>query len=159
VVFKEVESTSRNEDEPKEPEPEKVEFELKNEGSKSFEEVESSESNDEVEPHTPVLRRFVHARRPTARYSPPDIHSDFVLSCINDEPRSVTEAINYEERKLWKKAMVEEMEALEKNEAWDLVEFLDGRKPVGRKWVFKKKLNATRKVEKYKAFLVAKGYS
>jgi hypothetical protein len=50
VVFREVESTSRNEDEPKEPEPKKVEFELNNEGSKSFEEVESSESNDEVEP-------------------------------------------------------------------------------------------------------------
>ena len=55
--------------------------------------------------------------------------------------------------------MVEEMEALDKNEAWDLVELPDGRKPIGSKWVFKKKLNATGKVEKYKAQLVAKGYS
>jgi hypothetical protein len=31
-----------------------------------------------------------------------------------------------------------------------------GRKPIGRKWVFKKKLNAEGKVEKYKALLVAK---
>jgi hypothetical protein len=38
--------------------------------------------------------------------------------------------------------MVEEMEALDKNEAWDLVKLPDGRKHVGRKWVFKKKLNA-----------------
>ena len=38
VVFKEVKSTSRNEDEPKEKGPEKMEFELKNEGSDSFEE-------------------------------------------------------------------------------------------------------------------------
>ena len=51
------------------------------------------------------------------------------------------------------------MEALDKNEAWDLVELPDGRKNVGSKWLFKKKLNATRKVEKYKAQLVAKGYS
>ena len=29
--------------------------------------------------------------------------------------------------------MVEEMEALDKNEAWDLVELPDGRKPVGSK--------------------------
>ena len=49
--------------------------------------------------------------------------------------------------------MVEEMET------WYLVEFPNGRKPVGSKWVFKKKLNAARKVEKYKARLVAKGYS
>jgi hypothetical protein len=34
-----------------------------------------------------------------------------------------------------------------------------GRKPIGNKWVFKKKLNAEGKVEKYKARLVAKGYS
>ena len=47
--------------------------------------------------------------------------------------------------------MVEEMEALDKNEACDLVEFPDGRKPIGSKWVFKKKLNAAGKVEKYKA--------
>lgn len=46
--------------------------------------------------------------------------------------------------------MVEEMEALYKNEAWDLVEFLDGREPIGSKWVFKKKLSAVGKVEKYK---------
>ena len=36
---------------------------------------------------------------------------------------------------------------------------LDGRKHVGSKWMFKKKLNATGKVEKYKAQLVEKGYS
>ena len=35
----------------------------------------------------------------------------------------------------------------------------DGRKHVGSKWVFKKKLNPRGKVKKYKAQLVAKGYS
>jgi len=34
-----------------------------------------------------------------------------------------------------------------------------GRKPIGRKRVFKKRTNAEGKVEKYKARLVAKGYS
>jgi hypothetical protein len=55
--------------------------------------------------------------------------------------------------------MVEEMDALDKNEAWDIVEFPAGRKSVGRKWLFKKKFNAEEKVDKYKAWLVAKGYS
>eukprot|EP00253_Pinus_taeda_P026867 PITA_26867 len=55
--------------------------------------------------------------------------------------------------------MVDEMASLRKNEAWDLVEFPAGRKPIGSKWVFKKKTNAEGKAEKYKARLVAKGYS
>ena len=55
--------------------------------------------------------------------------------------------------------MVDEMASLHKNEAWDLVELPAGRKPIGSKWMFKKKTNAEGKVEKYKAWLVAKGYS
>ena len=51
------------------------------------------------------------------------------------------------------------MESLLKNEACDLVELPAGRNPIGRKWVFKKKMNVEGKVEKYKARLVAKGYS
>jgi hypothetical protein len=55
--------------------------------------------------------------------------------------------------------MDEEMEALDKNESWDLVELLTRRNPIGSKWVFKKKLDVEGKVEKYKSQLVAKGYS
>eukprot|EP00253_Pinus_taeda_P001900 PITA_01900 len=72
---------------------------------------------------------------------------------------TVKEVVDSEDGKLWKEAMVDEMASLHKNEGWDLVEFLAGRKPIGRKWVFKKKKNAKGKVEKYKAWLVEKGYS
>ena len=51
------------------------------------------------------------------------------------------------------------MASLHKNEAWDLVEFPTRRKTISSKWVFKKKTNAEGKVEKYKTWLVAKGYS
>jgi len=71
----------------------------------------------------------------------------------------VNEAVDLEDGKLWKEAMVVEMVSLHKNEAWDPVELLAGRKPIDMKWVFKKKINAEGKVEKYKAQLVAKGYS
>ena len=64
-----------------------------------------------------------------------------------------------EDGNLWKEAMVDEMTSFHKNKAWNLVELLAGRKPIGRKWVFKKKTNAEGKVEKYKSWLVAKGYS
>eukprot|EP00253_Pinus_taeda_P016824 PITA_16824 len=55
--------------------------------------------------------------------------------------------------------MVDEMTSLHKNEAWDLVELPAGRKPIGSKWVFKKKKNVEGKVEKHKAQLIEKGYS
>ena len=61
--------------------------------------------------------------------------------------------------KLWKETMVDEMASLHRNEALDLVELSTGGKPVGRKWVLKKKMNVEGKVEKYKSRLVAKGYS
>jgi hypothetical protein len=50
--------------------------------------------------------------------------------------------------KHWNKAMFEEMDYLDKNEAWDLVEFPARRKAIGNKWVFKNNLNAEGKVEK-----------
>jgi hypothetical protein len=44
--------------------------------------------------------------------------------------------------------MNEEMLALDKNEAWYLVDLSTGRNSIGKKWVFKKKLNEKGKVEK-----------
>eukprot|EP00253_Pinus_taeda_P003121 PITA_03121 len=70
---------------------------------------------------------------------------------------TMKEVVDLEDGKLWKKAMVDEMASLHKNEAWDLIELPAGRKPIGNKWAFRKKTNAEGKVEKYKAQLVAKG--
>jgi hypothetical protein len=139
---------------PTQDEPEKIELELDDAKYESSEEEEAEE-----EPHTPVLRRSVRERRQPERYSPPNFRSNFALSITDDDPRTVREAVNSEDSKLWKKAMVEEIDALDKNEAWDIVELPAGRKSVGSKWLFKKKFNAEGKVEKYKARLVAKGYS
>ena len=51
------------------------------------------------------------------------------------------------------------METLKRNQTWDLVPLPEGRKPVGCKWVFKRKMSSDGSIEKYKAHLVAKGYS
>jgi hypothetical protein len=163
VVFREVKDVSKQEFPPNQDEPEKIELELDDAKSESSEEEEVEEAEEaeaeEEEPHTPVLRRSVRDRRQPERYSPPDFRSNFALSITNDDPRTVREAVNSEDSKLWKKAMVEEMDALDKNEAWDIVELPAGRKSVGSKWLFKKKFNTEGKVEKYKSRLVAKGYS
>jgi hypothetical protein len=155
-----VKDVSKQEFPPMQDEPEKIELDLDDAKSESSEEEEAEEAEEEEEePHTPVLRRSVRDRRKPERYSPPDFRSNFSLSITDDDPRTVREAVNSEDSKLWKKAMVEQMDALDKNEAWDIVELPAGRKSVGSKWLFKKKFNAQGKVEKYKARLVAKGYS
>jgi hypothetical protein len=59
----------------------------------------------------------------------------------------------------WKEAMLEEMRALEKNKTWELVDLPQGKQPIWCKWVFTIKHTPEGKVERYKACLVAKGYT
>jgi hypothetical protein len=82
-----------------------------------------------------------------------------VLSTTDEEPKLVREAVDSIEGKVWKDTMIKEMESLHKNEKWDLLELPKGRKLINNKWVFKKKLNTTGQVEKFKSQLVTKGYS
>jgi hypothetical protein len=155
VTFREVKDVSKQEFVPRQEELEKIEFDLDDAKSESSEEDEA----EEEEPHALVLRRSVRERRKPERYIPPDFCSNFSLSITHDDPKTVREAVNSENSKVWKKAKVEEMDALDKNEAWDIVELLARIKYFGSKWLFKKKFNAEGKMEKYKARLIAKGYS
>ena len=52
-----------------------------------------------------------------------------------------------------------EMNSLEDNDVWDLVPLPPGRKLVGSKWVYKMKTGADGQVQKYKARLVAQGFT
>lgn len=55
--------------------------------------------------------------------------------------------------------MKNELEALERNGTWELVELPKNVKPIGSKWVYKVKHKADGTIERYKARLVAKGYN
>ena len=56
--------------------------------------------------------------------------------------------------------MVEEIEALHKTKTRELVELPKGKRAIGCKWVYKKKLVVSENEgKKFKAHLVAKGYS
>ena len=55
--------------------------------------------------------------------------------------------------------MVDEMVDLEKNNTWDLMSLPRGKKTVGCKWVFTIKHRADGTIERYKARLMAKGYT
>ncbi|GKV25016.1 hypothetical protein SLEP1_g34527 [Rubroshorea leprosula] len=58
----------------------------------------------------------------------------------------------------WKKAMDEEIAAIERNNSCELIELSKGKKTIGVKWVYKTKLKENEEVDKYKARLAAKGY-
>ena len=81
------------------------------------------------------------------------------LSQDNPEPSSVREEMASSNKSKWCEAMKKEMESLYENEVWDMVEPPKGRKIVGSKWVFKEKMGADGTTERYKAGLVAVGFS
>jgi hypothetical protein len=58
----------------------------------------------------------------------------------------------------WRQAMSEELASIEDNNTWDLVDLPAGHKPMGLKWVYKLKKNASGEILKHKARLVSKGY-
>ncbi|GKA59734.1 retrovirus-related pol polyprotein from transposon TNT 1-94 [Tanacetum coccineum] len=51
-----------------------------------------------------------------------------------------------------------EIDSILQNHTWELVDLPPGCKPLGYKWIFKKKMKADGTIDKYKARLVIKGY-
>jgi len=83
------------------------------------------------------------------------MHSLFSLYCHVDDPIHFKDANKY---KKWIEAMDEEMNAIERNKTWDLVELPKGKEVIGVKWVYKTKSNSKGKIERHKARLVVKRY-
>ena len=54
--------------------------------------------------------------------------------------------------------MIEELDSMEKNDTWRLVQLPTNKKCIDVKWVFKTKLKADGQVAKYKARLVVRGF-
>lgn len=84
-----------------------------------------------------------------------ELHNLAVFSS-NHDPTTYEEAAKFE---IWRKAMDQEIESIERNDTWELTDLPKGSKKIGVKWIYKTKYNEDGKVEKYKARLVAKGYS
>jgi len=81
----------------------------------------------------------------------------FALSVSSESiPRSYTEVLLVS---TWKQAMDEEMEALASRETWELVSAPTDEVIIDYRWVFTLKYHPDGSVNKYKASLVAKGYT
>ena len=77
---------------------------------------------------------------------------------IENDPQSFKEAVSGPEAPLWKEAINSEVESILHNHTWEMVDLPPGCKPLGYKWIFKKKMKADGSIDKYKARLVIKGY-
>ena len=78
---------------------------------------------------------------------------------ITDEPKTFKGAISAIDADNWLQAMKEELYSIQDNNTWELTELPHGRKPIGSKWVFKRKMNENGETVRYKARLVAQGFS
>ncbi|GJU37394.1 ribonuclease H-like domain-containing protein [Tanacetum coccineum] len=74
----------------------------------------------------------------------------------SSEPTSYFEAIKNPN---WIEAMNNEIEAINRNNTWTICDLPEGRKAVGSKWLWKIKYKSTGEIERYKARVVAKGFS
>ena len=78
------------------------------------------------------------------------------------EPRTISEAKNSKEWPFWKEAIDDEMKSLKENATWRLIQksaVPKDKKCINSKWVLKVKYQADGSIERYKARLVAQGYT
>ncbi|KAL0431969.1 UNVERIFIED_CONTAM: Retrovirus-related Pol polyprotein from transposon TNT 1-94 [Sesamum radiatum] len=83
---------------------------------------------------------------------------EFLTYVLENEPRTINEALSSPEAPFWKEAINSEIESIMQNHTWELVDLLPGSTPLGCKWVLKRKYKADGYIDKYKARLVAKGF-
>ncbi|KAI1001523.1 hypothetical protein K3495_g6676 [Podosphaera aphanis] len=80
-------------------------------------------------------------------------------NAVTNEPVTYTQAMKADDSELWKTAIEEEMNALCRNKTWEVVSRPKDRNIVGSKWVFRIKHKADGSIDRYKARLVAQGFS
>ena len=82
-------------------------------------------------------------------------HTELLAAAyVGRDPASYAEAMRSTNVDLWEEACQYEIDALNKNKTWELVNLPAGRKAVKSKWVFKHKADG-----RYHARLVAKGFT
>lgn len=127
-------------------------------------------SDESIKEPTPEIDRTPQTRAQTPGIArPPQTRSrtkslnsnilNLVKSSDIREPRSFNEAMNSKQREHWKIAMNEELESIKNNGTWTLTDLPSNRKSIGSKWVFKVKLGENGNVVRYKARLVAQGFT
>lgn len=115
------------------------------------------------------LTDYVTAIATTAHQNPHSINNSISCDTIHHNYKNyltafsaIEESRNFVEASKDKRlvgAMKTEIQALEDNGTWELVQLLPWKRPIGYKWVYKVKYKADGSIERFKAQLVAKGYN
>ena len=103
-----------------------------------------------------VLRR---SARTTKGQAPDRLTYKAAEENRNSEPKSFKEAMSSKNADNWMQAIKEELNAISDNETWEIADLPLGRRSVGSKWVFKEKKDSNGKTIRFKARLVAQGFS
>ncbi|KAL4289663.1 hypothetical protein GQ457_14G015990 [Hibiscus cannabinus] len=116
--------------------------------------VEENSTDLETQP----LRRSTRERHEPERYGfLVTTHGDVIL-VDQDEPKTCQEAVSSPNSVKWLEAMRSEMDSMSEIQVCTLVEPPEGIKPIGYKWVFKKKTEMDGNVQTYKGRLVTNGF-
>ncbi|KAL0396325.1 UNVERIFIED_CONTAM: Secreted RxLR effector protein [Sesamum calycinum] len=100
----------------------------------------------------PILRRSTRVPQPPERYG-----FLAVIGQLDNDIKTYGEAMSGIYLGKWFEAMKFEMDSMSSNQVLTLVDRPKGVKPVGCKWVYKRKIDADGEVTAFKARLVAKG--
>ncbi|GJT43910.1 putative RNA-directed DNA polymerase [Tanacetum coccineum] len=138
--------------------------ECKDDFATSMGETSTSEGNVHINSESPAQGNFpqnISQVQPDLRRSSrvpkmPAKFNDYVVNSSKNEPTSYFEAVKNPN---WIEAMNNEIEALNKNNTWTVCDLPVGRKAVGSKWLWKITYKSTGEIERYKARVVAKGFS
>jgi hypothetical protein len=76
-----------------------------------------------------------------------------------DEPVTLHQALSGPHSEQWKEAVFQELDTLGARDTYTLEELPTSKKAIGVKWVFKVKLNGEGEVERFKARMVARGFT
>ncbi|KAD5961709.1 hypothetical protein E3N88_13182 [Mikania micrantha] len=77
---------------------------------------------------------------------------------IEEDPKTYNEAMASRDVAFWKEAINDEMDSIMQNNTWRLTDLPPGCKPLGCKWIFKKKMKVDGSIDKFKARLVIQGF-
>ena len=90
-----------------------------------------------------------------------DTLSNQILYCFNTEtdPKIFEKAMKSQDASFWKEAINDEMNSTMGNKTWKLVDLSLDSKPIGYKWIFKKKMKVDGTIDKFMARLVTKGFT
>ncbi|GKE06402.1 zinc finger, CCHC-type containing protein, partial [Tanacetum coccineum] len=77
---------------------------------------------------------------------------------IEEDPRTYNEAMQSRDFAYWKEAIDDEFGSIMENNTWVLSDLPPGCKPLGCKWIFKRKMKVDGTIDKFKARLVIQGF-